>query len=101
METRAAAKQGLELALRKKREEHLESPWKWLLGKLEYTFNNHVPLDDFDNDTFSTIKEFRGTSWRGRDCDDLNPSIRPGTRSEGRDGTVDWNCNGIYGVDQE
>ena len=70
-----------------------------MLQKLETTFNSHVPLEDLDNDTFSTIKEFRGTSWRGRDCNDLDSNVRPGTRSDGRNPGTDWNCNGIYGTD--
>ena len=77
----------------------LETPWGWLLKRLEYTFNEHLPFDDFDNDTFSSIHEFRGTSWRGKDCNDFESSIRPGTTSKGRAAGTDWNCNGIFGSD--
>jgi acyloxyacyl hydrolase len=75
-----------------------ESPWEWFIKRMEYTFNNHVPFDDFDNDTFSTFQEFRGWSWRGRDCNDLDSRIHPGRNSRGADPTVDWNCNGIFGT---
>ena len=61
-----------------------ETPWEWLLKKLEYTFNNHVPFADYDNDTFSTLQEFRGYSWRGRDCNDFDGNIRPGVNSTGK-----------------
>ncbi len=78
-----------------------DTPWGWLLKRLEYTFNSHLPFDDFDNDTFSTVREFRGWSWRGRDCNDFDRNVRPGRDSKGLDPTVDWNCNGIYGVNPE
>lgn len=85
---------------RQQRSKMLESPWRWFYDKLETTFNSHVPLVDDDNDTFSTAPEFRGYSWRGRDCDDHNAGIRPGTKFDpNSDPNIDWNCNGIYGID--
>jgi hypothetical protein len=33
-----------------------------------------------------------------RDCNDFDHNVRPGRASAGLDPTVDWNCNGIYGV---
>jgi len=52
-----------------------------------------------DNDTFSTAQTFRGTSWRGKECNDLRKDIYPGRRNTTHDPRVDHNCNGIYGVD--
>jgi acyloxyacyl hydrolase len=98
-ETRQLMAARQQMTLKKKPSlEKRETPWGWLLKKLEYTFNNHVPFDDFDNDTFSTVREFRGWSWRGRDCNDFDRNVRPGRDSRNLDPTVDWNCNGIYGV---
>ena len=42
------------------------------------------------------LKTFRGTSWKGKDCDDLNPKVRPGVKPVGNDIAKDTNCNGIY-----
>ena len=61
--------------------------------------DNHLPLYDVDGDHFSTVDTFRGSSWRGKDCDDLNSSIYPGRRSV-NDADIDTNCNGIEGIDQ-
>ncbi len=99
-ETRAIMSTREQLTLKKKRatEKSEETPWKWLLDRLEYTFNNHLPFDDYDNDTFSTTQEFRGWSWRGKDCNDFDRNIRPGRDSAGLDPKTDWNCNGISGV---
>ena len=45
------------------------------------------------------MKTLRGTSWRGKDCDDGNKSIHPGSRPQFSDKTKDSNCNGIFGTD--
>ncbi len=66
---------------------------------LENVFNNHVPLVDFDGDRFGTGSALRGSSWRGKDCDDFSKKIRPGARSVNGDAVVDENCNGIFGLD--
>ena len=50
----------------------------WLYEQLYRTFNNHVPLVDVDGDGFSTVQTFRGSSWRGRDCDDVENTVYPG-----------------------
>ncbi len=84
---------------RLKRKATRETPWGWLLKRLEYTFNSHLPFDDLDNDTFSDEKEFRGWSWRGKDCNDCDRNVRPGRNSRGQAAGTDWNCNGIYGTD--
>lgn len=60
--------------------------------------NDHLPIDDIDDDYFSDAQTFRGTSWRGRDCSDINKDIYPG-RHTTDDAIVDTNCNGILGVD--
>jgi len=77
--------------------------WKKLLEKLlepfVNTFGNHVPLFDNDGDMFSTVKGFRGTGFRGKDCAESNPSIYPGRRSTLSNANVDENCNGIVGTD--
>ena len=59
---------------------------------------DHYPAEDVDGDHFSLISTLRGTSWRGKDCNDLNNREYPG-RGDGRDMSIDTNCNGIYGVD--
>lgn len=61
--------------------------------------DNHLPLYDVDGDYFSILDTFRGSSWRGKDCDDLNSDIYPGRRSVD-DADIDTNCNGIEGIDQ-
>lgn len=62
------------------------------------TFNNHTPLEDGDDDLFSTVGTFRGYYWRGKDCDDGSGEIYPG-RHTVDDSLVDTNCNGIVGVE--
>ncbi|CAF1014102.1 unnamed protein product [Rotaria sp. Silwood1] len=66
---------------------------------LEHVFQNHVPLVDIDGDRFGTESTFRGSSWRGKDCNDLSSKIRPGARSVKGDFVIDHNCNGIFGMD--
>ena len=61
--------------------------------------NDHLPIDDLDGDYFSDLRTFRGSSWRGKDCSDVDPDIRPGRRTE--DHLIDANCNGILGVDPD
>lgn len=65
----------------------------------ENVFNNHVPLVDIDGDRFGIEPTFRGSSWRGKDCNDSSLKIRPGARSFKGDYTFDQNCNGIFGID--
>ena len=66
---------------------------------LENVFNNHIPMVDFDGDRFGTGETFRGTSWRGKDCNDFTSSIHPGVRVLQGDSVFDHNCNGIVGLD--
>lgn len=63
-------------------------------------FTNDLPLVDWDNDTYSAVVEsWRGTSWRGKDCDSINHLSHPGAKPIDWDVGVDSNCNGIYGKD--
>ncbi|CAF0927615.1 unnamed protein product [Didymodactylos carnosus] len=64
----------------------------------ENVFRSHIPLVDVDNDRFGIESAFRGSSWRGRDCNDFVRNIRPGARAVKGDYTVDNNCNGIFGI---
>jgi acyloxyacyl hydrolase len=52
-----------------------------------------------DGDHFGTESSLRGSSWRGKDCNDFSRSIRPGARSVNGDAVLDQNCNGIFGMD--
>lgn len=66
---------------------------------IEKAFSNHLPTVDIDGDGFGTEPTLRGTSWRGKDCNDFSSKIRPGARSVMEDYDVDHNCNGIVGMD--
>lgn len=62
-------------------------------------FSNDLPLLDLDNDTYSALLEsWRGSSWRGRDCDDINSLHHPGAKPRNGDVIYDSNCNGISGI---
>ena len=79
--------------------------------EISRVFDDHLPLVDGDNDTFagpSTASaspflsaHFRGTDWRGRDCNDTRADVYPGRRDLGAlpDPHTDSNCNGVVGVD--
>lgn len=58
-----------------------------------------VPLQDGDGDWYSTEKtrRFRGTDWRGVDCNDDLDDVYPGRKVTSYGPDVDHNCNGIYG----
>lgn len=62
--------------------------------------NDHLPIEDIDGDYFSDLQTFRGSSWRGRDCNDLDADVYPGKHTDD-DTFFDTNCNGIYGIDPE
>ena len=38
----------------------------------------------------------RGSSWKGKDCDDLSKRVHPGAVPIAGDRVQDTNCNGIY-----
>lgn len=61
-------------------------------------FGEHLPLLDLDGDRHSTIRELRGFSWRGKDCDDGRGDIYPGRASSNYGPEIDHDCNGIYGI---
>lgn len=65
----------------------------------ENVYKNHIPLVDLDGDHFGTESSARGSSWRGKDCNDFSKKIRPGARSPNGDPVNDENCNGIFGMD--
>ncbi|XP_074055344.1 acyloxyacyl hydrolase isoform X2 [Macrotis lagotis] len=67
--------------------------------KIKYTLNTTLPMEDADQDKYSTFPTLRGFYWRGRDCNDRNRDIYPGRRPENWDAHQDSNCNGIWGVD--
>jgi len=73
------------------------SPWAWIKKEINRVFNTHEPLVDLDDDLFSTEKTLRGSSWRGKDCNDLQKGVYPGRK--GDQSEIDNNCNGISGVD--
>lgn len=70
-------------------------------------FDDHLTLADGDGDAHAAgdipllTTNLRGTSWRGRDCDDTNANVYPGRRTvaAGLSADVDHNCNGISGTD--
>ena len=63
-------------------------------------FSNDQPLIDLDMDSFSSaVESFRGSSWRGKDCNDVDHMTHPGAKPIAGDEVFDSNCNGIYGVD--
>jgi acyloxyacyl hydrolase len=62
--------------------------------------NNHDPIEDLDRDRFSTVNEFRGADWRGKDCNDADNAVYAGRLpNPSWDAVEDSNCNGIYGAD--
>jgi len=67
--------------------------WPWELVA------NHLPALDDDRDKFSTVETLRGTHWRGKDCNDLDPLVYPGRSVNLQGPKVDHNCNGISGID--
>ena len=75
--------------------------------EISRVFDDHLPLVDGDNDGFAGPADasaspflsahLRGTSWRGRDCNETDGAVYPGRRDGG--GAADANCNGIHGVE--
>jgi len=63
--------------------------------------NSHKPIFDFDGDLFSNVEVLRGSFWRGKDCNDGDNTIYPGRKVSTAPPSVDHNCNGIFGVDQQ
>ncbi|CAF1261864.1 unnamed protein product [Adineta steineri] len=65
---------------------------------IENVFNNHLPMLDLDQDHFGTETTLRGSSWRGKDCNDFSSQIHPGAHTIQSDSVIDHNCNGIFGM---
>lgn len=65
---------------------------------LNNVFNNHIPLVDLDHDKFGVETTLRGSSWRGKDCNDASTAVHPGAQVVQGDATADHNCNGILGM---
>lgn len=65
---------------------------------IERWADNHLPLEDLDEDGFSDLETARGSSWRGKDCNDLDSKVYPGRKAPSGDAVLDTNCNGISGV---
>jgi len=61
-------------------------------------FDEHLPMnaDDQDGDRHATTSVLRGSSWRGRDCNDKAADVYPGRSVSDYPASVDHNCNGIY-----
>eukprot|EP01104_Vermistella_antarctica_P005480 TRINITY_DN1600_c0_g1_i1.p1 TRINITY_DN1600_c0_g1~~TRINITY_DN1600_c0_g1_i1.p1 ORF type:complete len:649 (-),score=183.38 TRINITY_DN1600_c0_g1_i1:194-2140(-) len=75
-------------------------PWQWIKDEVNKLANQHEPIDDVDGDFFSDMETLRGSSWRGKDCDDMNAAVHPGALSpmSSSNDTVDYDCNGISGT---
>ncbi|XP_021349961.1 acyloxyacyl hydrolase-like isoform X2 [Mizuhopecten yessoensis] len=72
---------------------------KIICNWIDKILDKHVPVIDLDGDRYSTFQALRGSSWRGKDCDDSRKDIHPGSRPIQSDRDKDSNCNGIMGVD--
>lgn len=57
----------------------------------------HLPLVDLDGDGFSPSAVYRGSHWRGRDCNDWSSKVYPGRKSSSNGDVSDYSCNGISG----
>ncbi|XP_065191939.1 acyloxyacyl hydrolase-like [Sycon ciliatum] len=68
---------------------------------IERWTEEHLPADDLDKDRYSDLASARGSSWRGKDCDDVSSNVHPGRKARDGDKLFDSNCNGISGVDHE
>lgn len=59
-----------------------------------------APIVDADGDWHSPSQVWwRGANWRGKDCNDSDPSVKPGVYDDPAHPETDMNCNGIYGRD--
>eukprot|EP01132_Coremiostelium_polycephalum_P003673 gene3673-4575_t len=77
---------------------YTENPWDWFKSIIFNFTSNHLPMVDLDKDYFSEEPAFRGYSWRGKDCNDVNKDVYPGAGSDPTQPYVDWDCNGINGT---
>ncbi|XP_049764634.1 acyloxyacyl hydrolase-like [Schistocerca cancellata] len=74
---------------------------KQICDMFNKTWMKTEPAIDLDGDRFSIVNTARGYHWRGRDCEDWNPLAYPGREPENGDTAADYNCNGIWGIDQK
>ena len=86
---------------RKEFEKPKIDPWQWLQEIIDRIADKHLPLFDGDNDGFSEVAWLRGSSWRGKDCNDNNANVYPGRKVNPDSSDADYNCNGISGTDPE
>lgn len=75
------------------------TPWQWIVDLLNRMSVHHEPVLDVDSDHYSDFSTLRGYSWKGRDCNDLDPAYRPGLLDTNSQSAIDFNCNGISGID--
>ncbi|EFC43184.1 predicted protein [Naegleria gruberi] len=71
-----------------------------IAGPIVKSLSDHTPLVDIDGDTYSTEFAFRGSAWRGKDCNDNNAAIYPGRKTSSLSPLYDHNCNGVFGYDK-
>lgn len=64
---------------------------------LDCVFGQELPFFDLDGDRFSSYPLFRGSFWRGKDCNDFLNTHYPGRQPIFNDILFDSNCNGISG----
>lgn len=53
---------------------------QWIQSLIKRVAEERKPILDTDNDSFSLYPGLRGSSWRGRDCDDSKSDIYPGRK---------------------
>ncbi|XP_067135699.1 acyloxyacyl hydrolase-like isoform X1 [Centruroides vittatus] len=73
---------------------------QFMCDMIDRFLNQAKPLIDLDGDSYSTVQDWRGSSWRGKDCNDLIKHIHPGLRPADYDRDIDSNCNGIWGTNK-
>jgi hypothetical protein len=57
------------------------APWQWVIDLFTKTWaDQHLPVFDLDNDTFSDVGILRGYHWKGADCNEYNSEIYPGRK---------------------
>jgi acyloxyacyl hydrolase len=69
--------------------------WKKIILPFFRSIDGHMPLIDMDKDKFSTIETWRGSMWRGKDCDDKRTDVYPGRKLQ--DSNV---CRIIYFINK-
>jgi len=61
--------------LRLAREQNSDTPWDWIIDLLKPIIDKSEPVLDLDGDLFSIEPTLRGTSWRGKDCNDFDSEM--------------------------